>query len=549
MCWCCTDYTKLAPAPEDHPLRPSKHFLVVLTRRLFPRKVPIPVTPTEPLPELRWSAATGSGQSPPSQPVSDGQPSLGYSGSESLHSQKVRHRDFQPAAMPASRSKATFRRVEAGSASPRSQYAAIQPTASPEATGATAHIDATLKLNLASLGTPAKEDDLASSISNVLDTLAPAAPDSAARQPPVVPIDPWHQPAAAQVQTVSARSVVPSADSGEDACPAPAAPAAPKPAASASASRSAVETLPCPSIDEIPSGVGAVDTLRTRLHRPAEPFPPQYEIDDTPPIPGMRPRSQLIYDEGKEAHRSWRRYVYDFDYWANDRSAARFFFAMLHLPATRILRDVLGPTLLVAAIAAVRCTPSASAAVAAAAEQLAGLLPAAIRSFGGALTSVVSGTPTELTAGFVGLLVSFRANNAATRFDEARKQLATMLNATRDSVRLAIATLPAGAVQAKASFARWVIVAFASLQCQLRIDDDLEKEVEGLLTDAEQQLLFSSDHPVRPSPACSSALGASRLSHVPAVGTCLVVVHIPPCLSWGCASVASPVRTSVCPAH
>lgn len=529
MCCCCTDYTKLALAPEDHPMRPSKNFLVVLTRRLFPSKLPIALAPTEPLPELRWSAATKSGQHPPSEPRSDGRPSMGYSGSEPLHSQKVRHRDFQPAAMSAHRSKATFRRVEAGSRSPRSQYAAVQRTTSPEAAGATAHIDATLKLSLARLGVPKKEDDLASSISNVLDTLAPAAAHSSARRPPVAPIDPWHQPATAAVrmQVASARSAVPSTDPAADTSPLPSTPYAPAPAASAAPasatprpaasaapaaatprpaaspalSRSAVEALPRSSIDEIHTGLGAVDTLRTRLHRPAQPFPAQYEIDDTPPLPGMRPRSQLIYDEDKEAHRSWRRYVYDFDYWANDRSAARFFFAMLHLPATRILRDVLGPTLLVTAIAAVRCTPSASAAVAAAAEQLTGLLPTAIRSLGGALTSVVSGTPTELTAGFVGLLVSFRANNAATRFDEARKQLATMLNATRDSVRLAIATLPAGAVQAKASFARWVIVAFASLQCQLRIDDDLEKEVEGLLTDAEQQLLFSSDHPVRPAAA------------------------------------------------
>lgn len=393
--------------------------------------------------------------------------------------------------MSANRSKPSLRRVEAGSAPSSSQYTSLQTAPGPNAAGATAHIDAKLKRSLAAatrLKAPAQDADLATSIANVHRKLAPAAPAPA--QPSPLHSDPWHSPAApaARVYSTTARPAVPPAAT---ATPTPAPPPTPF-------SRSAVEALPRSPLDEAHTGLGAVDTLRQRLHRPTQPFPAQCEIDDTPPVPGMRPRSQLIYDEDKEAHRSWRRYVYDFDYWANDRSAARFFFAMLHLPATRILRDVLGPTLFVTTIAAVRCSPAASAAVAAAAEQLASVLPAAIRSFGGMLASVVSGTPMDLTAGFVGLLVAFRANNAATRFNEARAQLATMLNASRDSVRLAIATLPSGAVQAKASFARWVMVAFSSLQCQLRIDDDLEKEVAGLLTDQEQQLLFSSDHPVRP---------------------------------------------------
>ena len=518
------DRSKLAMAPADHPMRPSKNFMVVLSRRLFARSRPVPVAGTVPLPELRWAESAGEqGTKSGRQPL-DVQASLGYSGSEAVHMQKVRHRDFQHAAFSANRSKATYRRGESGSTGPaqasaRSQYSSLQPKVSSDAAGATAYIDAKLKDSLAAASQPIadqREAEMASSISAVLQKLAPTVPDRSEKRL----ADPWHEPlqSAPCAQAITSARSRPAIDAvaATSAARDPPAPSATAPSATAPAappkpqSRSAVESLPCSSLDDAVTGLGAVDTLRSRLHRPAQPFPAQVEIDDTPPLPGMRPRSELIYDEDKEAHRAWRRYVYDFDYWANDRSAARFFFGLLHLPATRILRDVLGPTLFVTAVAAVRCSPSMMAAIAAALDCIASALPGAVRAVGGTLTTIVCGTPMELTAGFVGLLVAFRLNNAAVRFDEARKQLATMLNATRDAVRLIIATLPASAVEAKANFARWVITAFVALQCQLRIDDDLEQEVDGLLTDAEQDLLFSSDHPVRPLPANRDLQGTSQ---------------------------------------
>eukprot|EP00892_Ulva_mutabilis_P000260 jgi/Ulvmu1/10234/UM060_0035.1 len=493
------DRRNLALAPADHPLRPSKHFLVVLTRRIFGRKRPQPVASPVQLPELRWAAAASRPAAPSDPPAADAgdaadsPPSLGYRGAEPLHTQKLRHRRFQTAAVSSQRSPGgrDARSNVPAHASTRSQYSTLGTSPSTDAAGAAAYIDAALKGSLSRSPQAAaaeREAKMADSISAVLHTLAPSATPEPRFSSNYT--DPWHQPVAARAQTTSLPRQSPTAETpAAPAAAAAAAPAIPPP------SRSAVDTLPCSNLEKRFTGLGAVDTLRSRLNRPAIPFPAQVEIDDSPPLPGMRPRSELIYDEHKEAHRSWRRYVYDFDYWAHDRSAARFFFAALHLPATRILRDVLTPTLFVAAVAAAHCSPAARAAAAGLLEQVAGMLPAAVRSVGGAMTSAVCGTPMELTAGFVGLLLAFRANNAASRFDEARKQLAMMLNTTRDSVRLAIATLPAGAVHAKASFARWVIVSFAALQCQLRIDDDLEREVDGLLTDDEQHLLFSSDHP------------------------------------------------------
>ena len=64
-----------------------------------------------------------------------------------------------------------------------------------------------------------------------------------------------------------------------------------------------------------------------------------------PAIRGMRPRNELKYDLPKERYREFRRVVYDFDYWANTRSSARFFFHMLTLPSSRIIKDIAPATL------------------------------------------------------------------------------------------------------------------------------------------------------------------------------------------------------------
>lgn len=71
-----------------------------------------------------------------------------------------------------------------------------------------------------------------------------------------------------------------------------------------------------------------------------------------PAIRGMRPRNELTYDLPKERYREYRRVVYDFDYWANTRSSTRFFFHMLTLPSSRIIKDIAPATLFVTLFAA-----------------------------------------------------------------------------------------------------------------------------------------------------------------------------------------------------
>ena len=57
----------------------------------------------------------------------------------------------------------------------------------------------------------------------------------------------------------------------------------------------------------------------------------------------MRPREDLVWDKNKEVSRTYRRSVYDFDYWANHRSTWRYFFHITSMPASRIVRSLLLP--------------------------------------------------------------------------------------------------------------------------------------------------------------------------------------------------------------
>jgi hypothetical protein len=77
------------------------------------------------------------------------------------------------------------------------------------------------------------------------------------------------------------------------------------------------------------------------------------ETSKNPPaVRGMRPRNELKYDLEKERYREYRRVVYDFDYWANTRSTTRFFFHLLTLPSSRVIRDIFPAALFVTLFAA-----------------------------------------------------------------------------------------------------------------------------------------------------------------------------------------------------
>ena len=211
-----------------------------------------------------------------------------------------------------------------------------------------------------------------------------------------------------------------------------------------------------------------------------------------PPNKGMRKRDQLVYDEEKEISRSFRRSVFDFDYWANHRSTSRYFFHMVTLPNSRIIRSLGTPIAWVMGIATLVCAQHTLCQN--------GIIPAQFE------LGNLDMAPVSLTSFALSLLLVFRTNSSYGRFDEARKMWGLMLNRSRDIARQAVSFFPARDVQgnpnphASATFVRWTSVFTIALKCHLRPNEDLRGEASKLLSEEELELLMSAEHKVHAAP-------------------------------------------------
>ena len=210
--------------------------------------------------------------------------------------------------------------------------------------------------------------------------------------------------------------------------------------------------------------------------------------------------------------------VFDFDKWAEHRSAWKYAQQVMALPFSHTLRSIAPPLAWVVLV-----TLAVGANVHAAA---AGLLPrwaalprdAAPRArppptyelfckrrdcsrharshharCGGAGAVMA---PLTLTSFALSLLLVFRTNASYGRFAEARQVWGLLLNRSRDLARQAVAFLPAGAADAKATLARWTMAFSKALLCHLRASSSLQHEAAGVLCREELELLLSAEHPV-----------------------------------------------------
>lgn len=234
-----------------------------------------------------------------------------------------------------------------------------------------------------------------------------------------------------------------------------------------------------------------VETLVTDSMGRKPPAPDPLDMpataQNTPAIRGMRNRNELTFDISKERYREYRRVVFDFDYWANTRSSSRFFFNMLTLPVSRIMKDIFPPTLTV--------TLWAAMIVADVPQTIVSALGITIPQWLATGTKVAA-DPATLTGSILVVLVIFRTNNAYLRFDEARKMWGLLLNRSRDIVRQCVSFFPEGDMQRKATFARWTIALSQSLKCHLRpgYSEDLKDDLGKVLSAEEMDLLMTADH-------------------------------------------------------
>jgi predicted membrane chloride channel (bestrophin family) len=202
----------------------------------------------------------------------------------------------------------------------------------------------------------------------------------------------------------------------------------------------------------------------------------------------MRKREELVYDEEKEISRTFRRTVFDFEYWANHRSTSRYLFHMISLFNSRIIRSLGAPIAWVISIATVVCAEHTLVQ--------SGIIPAQFE------LGNLDLAPVSLTSFALSLLLVFRTNSSYARFNEARKMWGLMLNRTRDIARQAVSYFPDRDVMgnynqhATATFARWAAVFTIAMKCHLRPNEDLRGEASQLLSANELALLMSAEHKV-----------------------------------------------------
>ena len=119
------------------------------------------------------------------------------------------------------------------------------------------------------------------------------------------------------------------------------------------------------------------------------------------------------FDDYKETSRAFRRTVYGADEWRKHRSTKRYFRALQTSPFSGVLRGLALELILIGGIAFGVCFLSA-----------AGIFHAAMPAL-----------PLTLTAPALGLLITFRTNQAYGRWWEARKIWGAVINKTRDLTR------------------------------------------------------------------------------------------------------------------
>jgi ion channel-forming bestrophin family protein len=204
----------------------------------------------------------------------------------------------------------------------------------------------------------------------------------------------------------------------------------------------------------------------------------------------MRPRDQLVIDEEKEISRTFRRAVFDFDYWANHRSTARYFFHIATLPTSRIIRSLAPPIAWCMFVAAAISLDHTLV------QQV--IIPAAWE------IGNLDVTPITLTSFALSLLLVFRTNSSYGRFDEARKMWGLMLNRSRDIARQAISYFPQKDLvtgnpnpHTTATFTRWCIAFTLALKCHLRPNENLRADASAVLSEDELELLMTAEHKAR----------------------------------------------------
>ncbi|GAB4817996.1 hypothetical protein N2152v2_005042 [Parachlorella kessleri] len=204
----------------------------------------------------------------------------------------------------------------------------------------------------------------------------------------------------------------------------------------------------------------------------------------------------LDIDSYTESIRKDLRTVFDHDRWVAHRSPSRYLRHTLGLFQSRMLLGMAPPLLYVLGVATFVC----------------GYQNAFKISFG------QLGQLLGLTAFALSLLLVFRTNASYERWDSARKMWGLVLNRSRDLVRqararlLGLAWIPKERTKLRAMLCRWVPAFGKTMMCHLRRDEDLEKELKGILQPHEIAGVLNATHrPIYALQVLTEIVKAARL--------------------------------------
>ena len=203
------------------------------------------------------------------------------------------------------------------------------------------------------------------------------------------------------------------------------------------------------------------------------------------PMPGMRPREQLLRDHWKEVERLQQRVLFTHDDWTAHRSRRRFQTRLSDLPRSYLARSVAAPVACVTAVAVATTLPER-------------VLPAQWWAVVQTWWDVSDPqAPFSLSSPFVALLLVFRTTYCAARYNEARDMWAELVAAVRNGIRIAMDVFPRTDRNGRGNYARWLCAFAFALKARLQEDAHLDTDLAPIMTPHESRLICNSSDPVR----------------------------------------------------
>ncbi|GBF91181.1 hypothetical protein Rsub_04850 [Raphidocelis subcapitata] len=203
------------------------------------------------------------------------------------------------------------------------------------------------------------------------------------------------------------------------------------------------------------------------------------ELDDDGSEDSGAQHLELWRQAESEESRSYRRTVFSFQQWQKHRSNRRYLHHLSTLAASRIVRGVLPPVMVVSAFATFVSVYHWLHA----AGRLAECLPP---------LPVVPVEPFQLTSFALALLLVFRTNAAHARWHEARCVFGRINDAARDVWRQVLAVFPRDRPSARAAVGRWLVAYCYAAKWALREEGRQRAELEGWMPPRELDALMAS---------------------------------------------------------